>query len=218
MNFFNINHVFFSILHYPVSYIEFIGSIAGIIAVWLAAKSKLLTWPIGIINIVLFFFIFWQVQLYSDMFLQIYFFGISLYGWHNWKREKQDTIPIKILSNRSRINNLILILIASIFFGYIVSNLPQYFPAIFNKPAAFPYLDTFVGVSSIVANTLMAKRIMENWLLWIAINIVCVGLYLAKDIAFVALEYFVFLILAVVGHVSWQAERNKLISLQIHKK
>ncbi|MBK9960819.1 MAG: nicotinamide mononucleotide transporter [Saprospiraceae bacterium] len=79
--FFNVGHTMFSLLGYPVSYMEFVGTVFGIAGVWLAAKANILTWPVGLVNIILFFLIFYQVQLYSDMFLQIYFFMISLYGW-----------------------------------------------------------------------------------------------------------------------------------------
>ena len=93
MSYFYIDNTFFTLLDYPISYLEFFGTIAGIIAVWLAAKSNILTWPIGLINIGLFFIIFFQVQLYSDMFLQVYFFGISIYGWYNWVYEKKNKYP-----------------------------------------------------------------------------------------------------------------------------
>ncbi|MEO6191271.1 MAG: nicotinamide riboside transporter PnuC [Saprospiraceae bacterium] len=208
MSFFSIENTFFNILNYPVSYIEFIGSMAGIIAVWLAAKSQILTWPIGLINITLFFIIFWQVELYSDVFLQVYFFTISIYGWYNWHYENQHQLPIKTLSQTLRIKYSMIIIISSVILGLIVSNLNIYMPKIFVKPAAYPFLDSFVAVTSVIANTFMARRILENWLLWIIVNIVCVGLYFSKNIIFVSIEYFIFLLLAILGHFSWTKEKN----------
>ena len=74
MQFFDIENIFFTTLGYEMSYLEFFGTIAGAVAIWLSAKAIVWSWPIGIINVVLFFFLFYQVQLYPDMFLQVFFF------------------------------------------------------------------------------------------------------------------------------------------------
>lgn len=193
----------FEILDYPVSLIECISVMSGIIAVYLAAKEKILTWPIGILNITTAFFIYYHVQLYSDMFLQIYFFGIGLYGWYNWKKEKRAHIPLKWLHNRVRIYTAAGIVVSTLILGWIVSRLHVFGPALFPLPASYPYADTLVAVMSIVANVLMAKRFIENWILWIAVDVLCVYLYYQKDIIFIALEFFFFLCIAVYGLVQW---------------
>lgn len=212
MNLFSIQEVFFTFLQYPVSYIEFVAAIAGIVAVYLAAKSHILTWPIGLVNISLSFMIFWQVQLYSDVFLQIYFFCISIYGWHNWKYERREHIPIKKLTQIERIKYSILIVVLTCILGYVVSKLHIFLPSVFTQQAAYPYFDTFVAVCSVIANTWLARRILENWAMWIVVNVVSIGLYFAKDIAFIALQFFVFLILAIIGHLQWKKEISKSIS------
>ena len=73
MYFFDIKNIFFELVGYQMSYLEFFGTIAGAIAVWLSARANIWSWPIGIINVVLFFFLFYQVQLYPDMLLQVFF-------------------------------------------------------------------------------------------------------------------------------------------------
>ncbi len=206
LQFFEINSTYFKIFSYSVSYIEFTGSVAGIVAVWLAAKSNILTWPIGLINIILFFLIFWQVELYSDVFLQVYYFSVSLYGWHNWNKEKKLNAPIKLLSASNKFLLMGTILIATVLLGFIVSNLHVMIPNVFHKPASFPYIDSFLAISSIIANTLMAQRFIENWILWIIVNVISVVVYFLKDIIFVSMEYFVFLILAIYGFYYWKKE------------
>ncbi len=206
LQFFDIHSTYFKIFSYSVSYIEFTGSVAGIIAVWLAAKSKILTWPVGLINIILFFLIFWQVELYSDVFLQVYYFCISIYGWHNWKKEKELNAPIKLLKTSSKFLLMGTIFIATVFLGFAVSNLHVMIPNVFQKPASFPYIDSFLAISSIIANTLMAQRFIENWILWIIVNVISVVVYFLKDIIFVSMEYFVFLILAIYGFYYWKKE------------
>ncbi len=209
---FKLNNIFFNVLQYSVSYIEFATSVAGIIAVWLATRSHILSWPIGLINISLSFIVFWQVQLYSDVFLQIYFFVIGVYGWYNWKYELKEKIPIKTLSQESKIKYSIIIITLSLIVGLFISYIHLLLPKIFNKPASFAYVDTFVAIASIVANTLLAKRILENWILWIIINLICIVLYFIKEIPFIAFQFFIFLIIAIIGHNKWKKEHTKSLS------
>lgn len=193
----------FQIIGYPVSLLECISVVSGIVAVFLAAKEKLSTWPIGLINIVSAFFIYYHVQLYSDMFLQFYFFGISIYGWYYWSREKEEHIPLKWLNQKQRILWIFIILMSTLLFGLFTSKIHEYWPAIFTKPAAYPYSDSLVAIMSIIANTLLARRIIENWILWILVDILCVYLYIQKEILFISFEFFIFLGIAVFGLKEW---------------
>ncbi|MDQ3141049.1 MAG: nicotinamide riboside transporter PnuC [Bacteroidota bacterium] len=208
--FFKIDSIVFTIFNYPVSYIELIGTLAGIIAVWLAAKSNLLTWPIGLINIILFFFIYFQIHLYSDMFLQVYYFIISIYGWVYWKQKSLNKGAIYQLNLSQRIKFGIVILILSAILGYFISHIHQVFPKLFTSPASFPYVDTFVAVSSIVANTLLARRVIDNWLLWIIVNVTCIYIYIQRGVYIIAFEFLIFLGIAVYALFYWK----KLINSQ----
>src|SRR5688572_32235803 len=84
--FFDIENIFFEVLGYPMSYLEFFGTLAGILAIWLSAKALVWNFPVGIINVILFFFLFYQVQLYPDMFLYAFYFVTNLIGW--WRSEE----------------------------------------------------------------------------------------------------------------------------------
>ncbi len=203
--------VFFEVLGYPVSYLEFVSVSFGLAAVYLATREKLLTWPLGIINIATAFVLFYNVRLYADMFLQIYFFLISLYGWYFWKREKSAALPLKRLSIAGKYKIIIALLLGTLGLGWCIQNLHVFFPRSFPEPAAYPYADTFVAVASIVANTLLARRVIENWLIWIATDVLCIFLYFDKNIKFVAFEYCVFLALATYGWISWK----KMYQVQI---
>jgi len=201
--------IVFSIGTYNVSALELFSVIAGIWAVYLAARENILSWPIGLLNITSAFFIYYQVRLYSDMFLQIYFFGIGIYGWYVWKNEKRANLPLKWLSTNQRFTLAALIAICTLVFGYWMTKIHIQFPSLFPVAAAYPYADTWVAITSIVANTLMAKRYIENWILWIVVDILCVYLYLQKGIAFVSFEFFIFLILACYGLMKWRRMKNK---------
>src|SRR5688572_18337742 len=88
MDFFSIKNIFFSILGYDLSYLEFFAVMAGLIAVWLSAKAHVWSWPIGIVNVVLAFFVYYQIRLYPDMFLQVFFFVTNITGWWRWTHPK----------------------------------------------------------------------------------------------------------------------------------
>ncbi len=202
--FLDVNSVFFSVLGYPVSYVEFIGATTGLVSVLLAAKSNIWTWASGLINVVCFFLIFYQVQLYSDMFLQVYFFAASIYGWIIWSRQnKQAENPIRVLNRKQRIVLAVMILFSTVLLGFFIQNIHTIFPNIFQKPASYPYVDTFIAVLSVLATILLAKRILENWFLWIIVDILSVGLYAAKDVVLISVEYLIFLCLASFGFYNW---------------
>lgn len=137
------------------------------------------------------------------MFLQVYFFITSIYGWLNWKSQHQKDKPISILSNKKRILLFSILIILTLPLGYLVKNIHLLLPKIFIHPAAFPFIDTFIAISSIIGTILLAKRILENWLLWIIVDIICVYVYAKKNILFISIEYGVFVVLASYGLFLW---------------
>ena len=212
MNFFDHESIFFTALGYSMSYLEFFGTVAGAVAVVLSAKANVWSWPLGIVNVVLFFFLFYQVQLYPDMFLQVFFFITNLMGWWRWtnpKREEQDQqheLKVSTLPLKSWIIFSLIGIIGTVVFGQLASNLSTLFPVLFNKPSAFPYADSFVTVMSIVATYLMVQKKVECWLVWILVDAVACYLYFSKEIKFVGIEYVVFCFLAAFGFWHWRNE------------
>ncbi|WP_160711406.1 nicotinamide riboside transporter PnuC [Chitinophaga solisilvae] len=203
IDFFHVNNHFFTALGYPVSYIEFIGTVTGLICVWLAARDHILTWPAGLINVSCFFLLFWQLQLYADMFLQIYFFATGVYGWIFWYHKKPENEPVYALANSHRWVLGIITLLLSACTGWVISRLHIWWPSVFVHPAAYPYTDSLVAVCSVVANILLAKRIWENWLLWVLVDAVATIIYFKKGVMFLGVEYFILLIIATMGLVGW---------------
>jgi nicotinamide mononucleotide transporter len=205
MNLFEIKNIAFQIWGYPISYIELIGTLFGLFTVYFASRANILTWGTGIVNEIFLFILFFQVQLYADMFLQVYFFIVTIYGWYYWKTNTAE----KMISEINFRNKLLLaaaIFIFSLLSGFLFSNIHLYLPEYFKVKAAYPYIDSFVMVSSIVATVLLAKKKTENWYLWIAVDLVCVVLYFKKGIYFLSLEYFIFLGLASYGLYHWKKQ------------
>ena len=207
MPFFDLNNIAFTALNYPMSWVELIAVLAGIAAVWLSAKEHIFNWPIGIVNIICSFFLFYKTGFYADAFLQIFFFVTNVYGWFLWSRRDVSTdeylIKVGFLPRKQQILTALCIIAASVAFGSIVNNLHQWYPSVFPVEAAFPYADSFVMMMSIVGNTLLMVKKIESWILWVLVDIIAPILYFQKGIYLITVEYIVFLALASFALWNW---------------
>lgn len=207
MELLSLDNICFELLGYPMSYVELVGTLTGLVSVALAMRAHIGTWPIGLVNIICFAAIFYQVNLYSDLLLQMYFFVTSIYGWYNWRSSNQSDSFIKTLTNRNRLALSVIMVASIIALGYCTSHFHIWLPKIFTQPASYPFADSFTTILSIVATLLLARRIIENWVLWILVDIVCIILYYQKGIYFISIEYAIFLMLATAGLLSWRKQQ-----------
>lgn len=195
-----------------MSYLEFFGTLAGALAIALSAKAIVWSWPIGIINVVLFFFLFYQVRLYPDMFLQVFFFVTNLIGWWRWthpkkfEEDRKHELRVSYLKPVRFVLIFIVGLTGTFLFGSLAENIHEIFPRLFPEPSAFPYLDSFVTVMSIITTFLMINKKIESWVLWILIDIIATYMYFVKGIRFVAIEYLAFCFIAAFGLWNWTRE------------
>jgi nicotinamide mononucleotide transporter len=207
MYLFEIKSIAFKIWGYSISFVELFGTFFGLVSVLLASRAKILTWGTGIVNEFFFFILFFQLQLYADMFLQIYFFIVSLYGWYSWKSKRAFT-KVSETNFQTKIFIVASIIIGTFISGFLLSKIHLYLPEYFKIKAAYPFVDSFVMVSSIVATLMLAKKKIENWYLWILIDLVCVFLYFEKGVYILSIEYFIFLLLAAYGLYNWKKQLN----------
>ena len=197
-----------------MSFLEFFGTVAGAVAVWLSAKGNIWSWPIGIVNVVLFFFLFFQIPLYPDMFLMVFFGVTNVMGWWRWanpskdEEDKRKELKVSYLPRRQWLIFSIVGIAGTFISGTLASHLHEWLPGIFSKPSAFPFVDSFVMVMSIVATFWMIQKKVECWILWIIIDVVATGVYFMKGIKFVGAEYFVFCFLAAFGLRHWILEHR----------
>ncbi|GAB3548518.1 nicotinamide riboside transporter PnuC [Spirosoma fluminis] len=211
-DFFDINTLFFTVWDYPMSYLEFFGVVSGAVAVWLSARANIWSWPIGAGSVVLFFFLFYQIQLYPDMFLQVFFFITNLQGWWRWahpapvEADGKQELKITRMPSRKLMSWTFLGVVATVLLGTFASNLHEWFPILFSKPSAFPYLDSFTTVMSIVATFLMIEKRVECWYVWLLVDIILTYMYFVKGVKLVGVEYFVFCFVAMVGAWHWTRE------------
>jgi nicotinamide mononucleotide transporter len=188
---------------YPVRYVELIATLFGLLSIYLAARQIIWTWPVGVINIIFSFVVFYQVQLYADMFLQVFFLCTNIWGWVIWKGHLREEKPVRKLSAKTRSILSGVIIVSTYVLGTLVKNVHLLLPQLFDLAAAFPFVDTFIAVASITASILLAERFIENWRIWIIVDIICVFVYASKNIIFISFEYFVFCLLACFAFFSW---------------
>lgn len=199
------NQVFFQIGDYPMSSVEFFGTVLSLSSVWLAGRGKILNWPLGILGASLFGALFYQLQLYADFFEQIYYVGASFYGWWLWSfaRGPEKNLNPRFSSLRTQLPWIAATVVLSAVCSWGLTKIHFWLPRLFPEPASLPYVDGLTTVASFVAMILMAQGRIECWIYWIVINIISIALYSVKGVYFIALLYGIYLILGFVGLQRW---------------
>ena len=209
MNIFSVNKMFFTVLGYPMSYIELSATLLITVYVLLITRKIVWAWPLGIVTFSLFAVLFYQVRLYSDFFEQFYYVGNCFYGWYVWlaaRKKAQEggkELAVSYTSGKGRLIACAIIVIGGTAAGFAMSRIHTWLPALFPQQAAYPYIDATATVMGFVAAGLMTHRKIEAWILWLCVNSICIGLYYARDVKFVAILYIFFLGLAVNGLITW---------------
>jgi nicotinamide mononucleotide transporter len=212
MSFFYIDTIFFEVFGYQVSYLEFSGLLTGLIAVILSSRANILSWPIGIVNVVLSFFLFFQVQLYPDMFLQVFFFATNLLGWWRWlhprpgEEDRRNQLRVSYVNTRGKVILVAAGVAGTLLMGRFSENLNELAPSLFSKPSAFPYIDSFIMVMSIITTFYMIQKKIESWIVWIIVDAVATWLYFQRGLILYALLYFAFCFIAAYGLYFWIKE------------
>jgi nicotinamide mononucleotide transporter len=182
--------------------VELFATIFGLLFVILRIRQSLWCWPVGLLYIFPSIYLFYNWRLYSDLILQVIYVFTTFYGWWYWSRGRMaldsDTVPVVSLTDQQQA-----LLILPIGLGtLIVGSLMHHYLG-----ASFPYPDAFVLVASLVAEVLATRKILQNWHLWIFVNITAFILIVMKGGTIYAIIYFVFLVLSFTGLRSWLKER-----------
>lgn len=178
--------------------LEIVASVITLVCVWLATKNNIWSWPIGIVGVILFLILFYQLALLAEVTLQAIYIIQGFYGWYNWSKMKnKPPAPITEMTRTEKVGSLGAIAILT---GIL------YIVLITFTNASIPFLDSFTSGTSLVANWWLAKRKLENWHLWIFIDIFYIGMFLYKGVFIVAGLYLIFFILAIYGLYNWKKE------------
>lgn len=209
IHFFDIKNIFFTVWGYPMSHLEFWATLTGGYAVWLSARENVWSWIIGLINVVLAAIMFYQIQLYPDMFLQGFFFITNVIGFWLWKFPKEleanqkHELKITRLTQKNAFFLIFGGLITTALMGTFSKNLHEIFPNLFSLPSAFPFMDSFTTVMSIVATFMLMKKKVEAWWMWLAIDLISTYMYFVKDVKLYSVLYGVFCVIATFGAMEW---------------
>lgn len=188
---------FFQQPFFNIPLLEWTGFVFGIWGIYLGIKEKLLYFPVSLVNVVVSLFIFYNQNLYSDAIQQLVYISLLSYGWVRWLRGKQ---PETHLSVTHASKQMILVLL----FGVIALTFAM---GTFFKnytDASYPYWDALATCLSFSAQYLLAEKKIENWLVWIDVNIIYIGIYLYKGLPLYAILFFIYLLMAIVGYFKWQ--------------
>jgi nicotinamide mononucleotide transporter len=182
--------------------LEITATIFGLVCVWLTVRQNIWCWPTGLVMVALYIVIFYQVKLYSDMGLQVIYVFMQIYGWYNWLHGGRDRGRLEV-TRVSRGGAILWILVAAsctFGWGFLMDRYTD---------AALPFWDAATTVMSLIAQWLMAKKILESWLVWISVDILSVGIYLVKGLYPTSGLYLVFLGLATMGFFAWKKTLGK---------
>ncbi|HEB61617.1 MAG TPA: nicotinamide riboside transporter PnuC [Bacteroidetes bacterium] len=206
-------------------WLELIAALLGILSVWFSKKENILVFPTGLVSTLIYVYLLSQWNYYGDLIINIYYSIMSIYGWYMWSRvidkTKNEHISISRTNFIDKLKSFGIFVFTSVFViavyrhynvmpnnlnfsqsvNYAIEKLTSNNLQEFRK--ATPYLDTFTTGAAFVAMWLMANKKIENWIFWICVNIVSVPLYFVKGYGFTGIQYFIFLILAILGYIEW---------------
>ena len=182
---------------------ELTGLASGLLCVWLLIRQSIWTWPIGLVYALVSLVVFMQSKLYSEFALHIYYAGMNAYGWYYWSRpnplEKSRGIPITRIS---RSTGIALIVAVCLFIPLLAMLMLEF------TDADMAYADSTITILSFAAMWMTARKMIENWYLWLLVDIIATTVYIIKGIELYAVLYCVYIGLAFVGLFAWRRAMN----------
>jgi nicotinamide mononucleotide transporter len=185
-----------------LNWVERAGAVLGIAYVFLSVKQNILTWVMGLATSLLYIYVFFAAKFYADMALQFYYVWISIYGWFLWTRGKKtdsgrEKLPVIRLSK----NLAIVLLSISLVLWLVIYFILKYF-----TDSPVPLGDAFTTAFSIVATWMLARKIIEHWLIWIVVDVVSIALYIYKGLLPTTVLFVVYTLVAVWGFYEWRKD------------
>lgn len=184
--------------------IEIIAVVFGVLSVWYAHKENIWVFPFGIINVLIYIYICISAKLYANAGINVVYFLTNVYGWYMWSRTNENEETLQISRNSTQ-QNILWLMLAFVLYGLIVwilrianQNDPEYLNSI------LPWIDGLNTSFFLCATFLMALKKLENWLFWIAGNIISIPVYFSQGLYFTSLQYAIFLVIAIMGWREWR--------------
>ncbi|MFN7044924.1 MAG: nicotinamide riboside transporter PnuC [Flavobacterium sp.] len=187
-------------------FLELTAVLFGTISVLFARKNNILVYPTGLVSTLIFVYILLEWKLFGDFIINIYYSIMSVLGWYLWTRKKNgaDEFPISIMNRKDYLISSLIFTITLLFIALV-----YYFFDKFTDWTA--YVDTLTTALFFVGMWLMAKRKIENWIIWIIADIISVPLYFYKGLTFSSMQFLLFTIIAILGYLEWKRLLQKQI-------
>lgn len=183
--------------------VEWLAVLSSVIYVVLASKRSVYCWPFAFVGSALFVYMCFNAQLYIESILQFFYVIMAVVGWLSWTKSVNDEQPIKIGSVKYHFINVVASGFVAVLLGYVFDEYTE---------QANPYVDAFTTCYSLLATFMVTKKILENWIYWIVIDIASIYLYAQRGFNLAAFQYGIFTILAIVGFVIWWKEYKKQVA------
>lgn len=194
-----------SILNWIVeNWVEVSGTILGILYVFLSIKQNILTWLLGLLTSVLYIYVFFDARFYADMSLQVYYVWISIYGWILWaKGSKKESVQEQIHVSKTSVKQYLVLGTIAIALWIGIYFILKYF-----TDSPIPVGDAFTTALSIVATWMLARKLIEHWILWVVIDFVSLVLYVYKELYPTAIMFVIYVGAAIWGYFEWKKDLN----------
>ncbi|SRR5690606_20234248 len=178
--------------------IEILGVITGFICVWLAARNNIWNFPVTILSVVFYIIVFYRARLYADMGLQFYFLAMAIYGWYYWidRSDNEQAIkPVRRITPSILGAGILSVVVFTFTFGTFLHS---------HTDAFLPYLDSLCAGGSLFGSFLLSRRILENWLVWLVVDVIYLYLYVVKELYLTTILYLVYIVVAIIGYLEWK--------------
>ena len=186
--------------------LELVAVVFGVISVLYARKNNILVYPTGLVSTILYVYILYEFQLYGDLIINFYYTIMSFLGWYLWSKTKEgeDEFPISTINRKEILISTLIFTITLTFVALVY----HFFDKFTNWTA---YVDALTTGLFFVGMWLMAKRKIENWILWIIADAISIPLYFYKGLTFSSFQFILFTIIAILGYKEWKRFLQKTI-------
>lgn len=176
--------------------LELVAAAFGVVSVWLSTREHIASWPTALVNTALYFIVLQRAQLYANAWLQLFYFGLSCYGWYQWKYGGDSHSGLVVTRATPRILMTVvgIAVLSTLLIGWGLGRFTD---------AALPWTDAATTSVSLVAQWMLTRKLRENWALWTGVNVVYIGMYASQALWPTVALYVAFLLLAIHGWRSW---------------
>ena len=185
-----------------MSPIEIIAVVFGLLCVILTIRQNVWSWPVGLVQVVIYIWVFHEARLYSDVILHVIYVVLQFYGWYQWLYGTRDDGPLVVhrITRRSAVTSVVIAITGITVLGFVMANYTD---------ADLPYWDAAIAILSLIAQVFLARKVLESWFVWIIVDFIAIGVYSVKELHLTAGLYSVFLVLAITGWFTWNRARRR---------